>query len=191
MYSRNYQGSEERRRRSVPLGYRGAEELRGSLLVPPDYHGEFLRRVPATPVGESQNATEAMPKADAHSGAEHNNATQMPYMGAVPPVQKRAAYHSHTPQTEEVTTESEDAFPIEEESESETREVHTNGLLSELSSLLFGRGGEEDALLILGVGLLLMNSRMERGKTPLFSGGRLHTEEDDIGLFLILLLLFS
>lgn len=181
MYSRNYQGSEDRRRQSAPIGYGNTEELRRSLLVPPDYRGELLRR-PQAPVDNEERVGGKSPQVA--EGAPQYTARE-----------KHAVFTRRDPAAQ--AEKPSDADMIEEaplQEEIYTAPPHkagAGGLISEISSLLFGRSGEEDALLILGVGLLLMNSRMERGKTPLFSGGHLHPEEDDIGLFLILLLLFS
>lgn len=193
MYSRNYQNDAHRERQSVPRGYGNTSGLRDSLLIPPEYRGEFLRRQPAAESNEEaprtvyedrQQEKPTYRTEGASTATEHKAEKRSAFV-------KRGSDRDH-PKEDVSSADASESIDVDApEISYGTAQKNSGGLISDLSSLLFGRGGEEDALLILGIGLLLINSRMERTRAPLFSGGQFNLDEDDIGLLLILLLLFS
>ena len=132
------------------------------LLIPQDYHGEFLRehRAVQLPV----QSDEAAPYAEA--------LTEAPTAMTAPSVDK-------------------DEMPVTDDGQFLTRSAdrsESGSLLDGLYHLLIGEtGAEEETLLLLAIALLLLWGHLDRG--DLFD--RSTWDSDDLGLLLVGYLLLS
>ena len=133
------------------------------LLIPQDHHGEFLRerRISEPTVPEPQQSTDE--------------------------IELTEIVHAESPR--EADTESADIQDIPQFTDlSEQHPDHGNSLIGGLYDLLLGENSsDEETLLLLGIGLLLLWGHLDRG--GLFD--RSSWESDDLALLLIGYLLLS
>ncbi len=165
-----------------PTGHRQYRELpkipdAEEILIPQNYHGEMMR-----PAGSR---------------------TEQPVPEETPALEE-------TLQPSQVPLYEETPAPAAVEVPSSPPPAQTaqprGGLLSGISDLLFGHGGGEDTLLLMGIGFLLWSNRHERTR-PINGDETMRTADkstpfgdlssilsfdgDDLGLLLIVLLLLS
>ena len=171
MYTRNPGSGRLREQKSSPYANTafGGKQQDSSmpLLIPQDYRGEFLR--------EHRSAGIATPQTDA---AQHRPTDVLPTEDALPTAVGEA---------EPVTS---DAFIGEAEAPAPPEQMQNRGgtLLGGLYDLFIGENSsEEETVLLLAIGLLILWGHLDRG--GLFD--RSSWEDDGLALLLIGYLLLS